>query len=275
MDSPGCFNDYVEIIDGDLSLGRFCGENPALVPILSSSNRLVFKFVSDEKNEARGFALTYKFLWGVPNVIKCDFEGQDLCRGWIQDHFDELDWKMRSGPTSSPNTGPQEGVDNSSYAYMEASAPATYGDSAQLISAFMFMVPGELYCLRFHYHMFGREIGTLQVYATERGFNVGKRLIWSRTGNQGDQWKIATVPITVVMPNYNQVLFKAIRGGSYEGDIGLDNVHVRKGRCEIGENVSFWEEEEEISADALSESIQTESEDDKDQNSEQEADDNK
>ena len=87
----------MEIIDGDLSLGRFCGENPALVPILSSSNRLVFKFVSDEKNEARGFALTYKFLWGVPNVIKCAFEGLDLCRGWIQDHFDELDWQIRSG----------------------------------------------------------------------------------------------------------------------------------------------------------------------------------
>ena len=71
------------------------------------------------------------------------------------------------------------------------------------------------------------------------------------------------------MPNYNQVLFKAIRGGSYEGDIGLDNVHVRKGRCEIGENVSFWEEEEEISGVALSESILIESEEDKDQNSEQ------
>jgi hypothetical protein len=195
-DDGGCYHDYVEIIDGDLSLGRFCGETPALVPILSTSNKLTIKFVSDEKIEARGFALTYKFLWGVPNVIRCDFNEQDLCRGWLQDHFDELDWKIRSGPTSSPNTGPQRGVENSSYAYMEASSPATYGDSAQLISAFMFMAPDELYCLSFQYHMFGKEIGALQVYTTERGFNVGKRLIWSRSGNQGDQWKIAQVPIT-------------------------------------------------------------------------------
>lgn len=70
------------------------------------------------------------------------------------------------------------------------------------------------------------------------------------------------------MPNYNQVLFKATRGGSYEGDIGLDNVHVRKGRCEIGENVSFWEEEK-ISDEILSESTQNVFQEDKDQNLEQ------
>lgn len=231
---------------------------------MSSSNKLLIKFVSDEKIEARGFALTYKFLWGVPNVIRCDFNEQDLCRGWLQDHFDELDWKIRSGPTSSPNTGPQRGIDNSSYVYVEASSPATYGDSAQLISAFMFMAPGELYCLSFQYHMFGKEIGTLQVYTTERGFNVGKRLIWSRSGNQGDQWKIAQVPITgpvqfnsqesfcfkllifelVVTPDYNQILFKATRGGNFEGDIALENVRVQRGKCGVGEDVSLWNEED-------------------------------
>ena len=45
---------------------------------------------------------------------------------------------------------------------MEGSSPAEQGDVAQLLSPFIFMIPDELYCLNFWYHMHGNGIGGLQ-----------------------------------------------------------------------------------------------------------------
>lgn len=47
-------------------------------------------------------------------------------------------------------------------------------------------------------------------------------------------------------PDYNQMIFKATRGGNFEGDIALENVKVQKGKCGIGEDVSFWNEENHV-----------------------------
>ena len=47
-------------------------------------------------------------------------------------------------------------------------------------------------------------------------------------------------------PDYNQMIFKATRGGNFEGDIALENVNVQRGKCGIGEDVSFWNEENHL-----------------------------
>ena len=45
-----------------------------------------------------------------------------------------------------------------------ASAPAQPGDTAQIISPFIFMNPDDLHCLSFWYHMNGTDVGSLQVF---------------------------------------------------------------------------------------------------------------
>ena len=44
-------------------------------------------------------------------------------------------------------------------------------------------------CVSFYYHMYGRDIKTLNVY---NGGNV----IWTKSGNQGNAWKKAEVSIS-------------------------------------------------------------------------------
>mgnify|MGYP001800558538 CR=1 FL=1 len=60
--------------------------------------------------------------------------------------------------------------------------------------------PFRLYyraCLTFYYHMYGSDMGTLKV-------SLNGRLVWQLTGNQGNQWHIATVPI--FLPGLKKVI---------------------------------------------------------------------
>ncbi len=60
-DHPSCFNDYIEIYDGDKTktfLGRYCGQRfPEF--IRSSSNVVEIIFVSNEKVSRTGLQLHY------------------------------------------------------------------------------------------------------------------------------------------------------------------------------------------------------------------------
>ncbi|XP_069486267.1 ovochymase-2-like [Ambystoma mexicanum] len=66
--TAGC-NDFVEVYDGSLEgstlLGRFCGVNiPS--PLDSSSNSMVIRFSSDNRNPAKGFHAKYTAFKGTP-----------------------------------------------------------------------------------------------------------------------------------------------------------------------------------------------------------------
>ena len=70
------------------------------------------------------------------------------------------------------------------YMYIEASSPRRQGDYAVLSSP---AVPFRgLTCVTFYYHMRGATIGTLTV-------TVNGRLLFSRSGNQGNAWLKAQV----------------------------------------------------------------------------------
>ena len=77
------------------------------------------------------------------------------------------------------------------YLYVEASSPAQEGDKARLLSKQFPATAGR--CLSFWYHMYGESTGTLNVYLKEKD---GKStLAWSKSGDQGDQWKEAKLTL--------------------------------------------------------------------------------
>lgn len=49
-------------------------------------------------------------------------------------------------------------------------------------------------CLQFWYHMNGSDIGALNVI---RKTKHGEKVIWSMNGQQGDQWHLGQVELTV------------------------------------------------------------------------------
>ncbi|KAJ7991261.1 hypothetical protein DPEC_G00295490 [Dallia pectoralis] len=78
--------------------------------------------------------------------------------------------------------------------------------------------------------------GYLNVWVRVKGIASVDNLVWSLKGNQSSDWKQASV-------NYSpsgafQVMFEAIRGSGYEGDIAIDDVSVTKGKCKQDNSVS-------------------------------------
>ena len=77
--------------------------------------------------------------------------------------------------------------------YIETSYPRLNREAARLISPQISNVDGN--CLDFHFHMHGLNIRELAVYSQS---HTGSRtLLWRQTGERGDAWYFASVPLNV------------------------------------------------------------------------------
>lgn len=53
-------------------------------------------------------------------------------------------------------------------------------------------------CISFWFHMYGNNIGTLNVYTAQGGSNGSP--VWSRQRNQGNRWNLAQISINPSSP---------------------------------------------------------------------------
>lgn len=75
--------------------------------------------------------------------------------------------------------------------------------------------------------MYGSNVNRLSMYLGNTG-QLGTRL-WTKTGNQGFAWHYAEVEIGAVTSM--QIIFEALHGNGYLGDIALDDIMVLQGAC--------------------------------------------
>ena len=74
--------------------------------------------------------------------------------------------------------------------------------------------------LRFHYHMYGSSMGTLDV-------SVNGTSVWTLSGDQGNQWHPAQVDLSSYATSDSIVIvFTGTRGTSYTGDMAIDAIEV-------------------------------------------------
>lgn len=99
------------------------------------------------------------------------------------------------------------------YIYQESSPPKKTGDRAQLISPIG--QPDDGRCLEFWYHMYGTDIGSLNVYLLMNLTNgPSQNMIWSRGSNFGDMWRKAQISTDYIRPF--QIVFEGVVGaGSF------------------------------------------------------------
>ncbi|CAG5120534.1 unnamed protein product [Candidula unifasciata] len=168
----------------------------------------------------------------------CGFEDPNLC-GFtnINDTSDFFDWERGRGLTPSPGTGPSKDHTcdgpKGHFMYIEASAKGR-GSNAILYSPLYRGMSEQ--CVEFFYHMNGKHIGTLNVYAQPRGDNL--KSAWRAYGNQGDFWTSArlAIPQELARTGY-QIAFEGITEKGYLGDIAIDDVSVTDGPCPVDEKV--------------------------------------
>ncbi|KAL8608892.1 hypothetical protein ACOMHN_065230 [Nucella lapillus] len=158
----------------------------------------------------------------------CSFES-NMC-SWTQDKTDVFDWHRSQGPTGTSSTGPTtdhtSGRANGWYMYIETSAPRVTNDTARLVSQ---TIPASTaYCFTFWYHMYGIHVNRLNVYI-RMGSNLGPA-VWTRQQTQGNKWIQGQV-LVPGQPSPTNLVFEGIRGPSYRGDIGLDDIRATTGAC--------------------------------------------
>ncbi|KAM9579421.1 nephronectin isoform 7-T7 [Guaruba guarouba] len=143
-------------------------------------------------------------------VHSCNFDS-GLC-GWIRDKEDDLHWE----PVRDASGGQ----------YLTISDPkGKEGRVARLVLPLGHMAQTGDMCLSFRHKVPGLHSGTLQVFVRKNGAHGPA--VWGRNGGHG--WR--QTHITLRGQGIKSVVFKGEKGEGRIGDIGLDDVILRRGRC--------------------------------------------
>ena len=152
-----------------------------------------------------------------------------------QGTFANYQWQGEDGATGSINTGPGVdhtlGVPGGIYLYTEASSGNT-GDTTRLTSPCIDLSQAAPGLLEFWYHMYGADIGELRVYGRD---DLGQELLlFEAIGEQDsaeaplDPWNFAAISLDTFGTQTINLIFEAVRGGGFSGDIGIDDIGVRQ-----------------------------------------------
>ncbi|MFB9057748.1 choice-of-anchor J domain-containing protein [Mariniflexile ostreae] len=141
-------------------------------------------------------------------------------------------WYSNSGQTVSNGTGPA--VDHTkqtasgTYIYAEASG-ALAGDVATFVSPCM-TIHSHNAKLRFNYHMFGKNTGSLHVdIETSTGLyikDVIPAIYGEQQKEQHEAYRTQVVDLSAYANKNIVIHFRAIRGAGWDGDIAIDDVSI-------------------------------------------------
>ena len=141
-------------------------------------------------------------------------------------------WSRSSNSTATADTGPNKGANNSQYyLYFETSSSFSNspGDTAIIESP---EINQTNIHLKFQYHMYGSDTGTLSVDV----FSNGEWLenVWSKTGAQHLSTHALYWTVLLDLSDYDvsKIRFRATAAGGYLGDIAIDNLQIFSGRPE-------------------------------------------
>ncbi|XP_073714301.1 apical endosomal glycoprotein [Misgurnus anguillicaudatus] len=165
---------------------------------------------------------------------QCDFEA-NFC-SWINLlEVNDADW-LRVQASTVKHTGPSvDHTSNSStgyYLYMDSSV-GQWGDTAMILSE-IFTPDSRGHCFTFWYHLYGNNVGTLNLYMNNRTIhNSGNTLgeeVWTESGDQGDVWRTSNVYVKHKEPFW--FIFQFMRGAGPNGSVAIDDVHIIPGPCD-------------------------------------------
>ncbi|XP_071828932.1 uncharacterized protein [Apostichopus japonicus] len=157
-------------------------------------------------------------------VLTCNFENS-FC-GFTQSIDDDLNWNQSSSGFKEP--GPSlfdhtYETPEGHYIYVECKSGLT-GDKARLLSPPF--LPDGIYCVELYYHMNGKSVGSLHIYAQTS--SLGNAL-WSVHGSIDDKWHVGQIEVTGYATT--QVVFEAVLGSTYTDVIAIDDIKIAAGKC--------------------------------------------
>ena len=131
-----------------------------------------------------------------------------------------LIFERKAGTTASAATGPTGGASGSFYVYAETSSPNYPNKNFDMQKSFP--SSSELYGIAFQYHMYGTNIGTA-VLETKGSGGTSWVSLWSKSGNQGNQWRQAAA---YAGSGQTMLRFTYTSGTGWKGDFALDDIQI-------------------------------------------------
>lgn len=146
-----------------------------------------------------------------------------------QSTADDIDWQRKSGYTPSNSTGPNGASAGSQYLYIEASNSSShqgYPNKTAIITSQAIDLSNAVSAqLKFDYHMYGQEMGKLEVLLSSDNSNFSS--VWSRNGDQGNKWfNQETINLDNHLGKNLYIRFKGTTGSKYRSDIAIDNINI-------------------------------------------------
>ena len=138
---------------------------------------------------------------------------------WIRSRF--------SSPSS--NTGPGNANQGALYTFVEASDINGQGTAPRsaIIGSPCFEIPASHSAeLTFDYHMWGANMGTLAVTASNNG-GASWSTLWSLSGDQGNGWtNDQSVDLSAYAGSTVKLRFDATTGNGFASDMAIDDVQI-------------------------------------------------
>lgn len=144
---------------------------------------------------------------------------------WTQNSDDDTNWTRRASATPSSSTGPSTAIDGSYFLYTEATGH--FNEIATLTSECINLGEYPNPQLSFSYHMYGRNLGSLYV---ELSADEGStwNTIWTKSGDQGNEWKLAEIDLSSYQNNFIQLRFRGEIGPGFRSDMAIDQLKITR-----------------------------------------------
>lgn len=198
-------------------------------------------FASSEHADGPVVSIDYTLPAGPIDSYPYEESWETLDYEWTQEGSGSYDWARDANGTPSGSTGPGSANDGTYYMYVESSSP-NYPSKEFLFQSPEFDLGSTPREIMFDYHMYGSNMGTLELQISTDETNWTN--LWSLSGDQGNQWSSATISLASYTNQNVFFRFRGVTGSSYRGDMAIDKVTVRDLGIyppTIGDNVSLTE----------------------------------
>ncbi len=144
-----------------------------------------------------------------------------------QNKDDDLNWKRRTTPTPTANTGPSTPNSGSYFRYLESSGNGSPGKVGVLTTKRCLNITAlNNPVFEFYYNLNGAQMGELYVQVSTDGGQTWTGAIWSTAGDQGDVWQKASIDLSPYSSTQTRLRIVGVTGTGGQSDMAIDNYYI-------------------------------------------------
>ncbi|MFC7443883.1 hypothetical protein C7H62_0046 [Mesoflavibacter sp. HG96] len=147
---------------------------------------------------------------------------------WSQSATDNFDWTRNQNGTPSNNTGPNNANGGNWYLYTEATS--NFNNTGDLISPCFDLTAASSANFSFYYHMYGNNMGTLNVDLSTNNGTTYPVNLFTRTGQQhtgsNTAWTQANIDLSPYIGQTITIRISGTTGGNFRSDMAIDDISL-------------------------------------------------